>query len=235
MPITDETFFAWLDGELPAEEADRVAQTVATDPALRRKAEAHRALGARLTDAFAPVMAAPVPDRIAAPPIDFASARRAREERSRRPAGLPQWAAIAASLVVGVALGTFAMPQSGSAPLVADGGQLVAAASLKQALDSQLASAPERGDGPRVALTFRARDGALCRSFTGAAGSSGLACRSGEEWRVRGLFGSAEGQSGEFRMAAGDDPRLAAMIADQISGEPFDAAAEREALERDWR
>ena len=38
-------FFAWLDGELPPEEADQVAAAVDADPELRGRAEAHRSLG----------------------------------------------------------------------------------------------------------------------------------------------------------------------------------------------
>ena len=42
--VTDETFFAWLDGELDGEEAKRVVAEVDADPALAEKAEQHRAL-----------------------------------------------------------------------------------------------------------------------------------------------------------------------------------------------
>ena len=36
-------------------------------------------------------------------------------------------------------------------------------------------------------------------------------------------------------MAAGEDPRLAALIDERIAGEPFDAPAERAAKEKGWR
>jgi hypothetical protein len=36
-------------------------------------------------------------------------------------------------------------------------------------------------------------------------------------------------------MAAGDDPRLASLIDESIAGEPFDASAEKAALQRGWR
>ena len=35
------------------------------------------------------------------------------------------------------------------------------------------------------------------------------------------------GQSSDYRMAAGQDPRLSELIAQMIVGEPFDAAQER--------
>ena len=46
--VEEEKFFAWLDGELPAEEAARVEAEVAANPELSRKAEEHRAMAAKL-------------------------------------------------------------------------------------------------------------------------------------------------------------------------------------------
>jgi hypothetical protein len=83
-------------------------------------------------------------------------------------------------------------------------------------------------------VTFRDHSGAICRSFT-QAGSSGLACRKDGAWQVRGLFAAPEGQTGDYRMAAGTDPQLAAMIGSTIAGEPFDAAREKTAKDNGWR
>lgn len=228
----DEKFFAWLDGELSPDEAAAMAARVAADPALARLAEQHRALGVRLRGAFDPIASAAVPDRVGdalgqhGEVIDFAAARRARSTPS-----LPQWASIAATLAIGVLVGTM-IPHSGSARVEAHGGKLYAAAALDKALDTQLASAPA-GDA-RIGLTFRDQSGAICRSFTDRQ-SSGLACRNGDRWQVRGLFAAPEGQAANYRMAAGMDPSLAALVDSTIAGEPLDAAAERNARERGWR
>ena len=40
---------------------------------------------------------------------------------------------------------------------------------------------------------------------------------------------------GDYRMAAGGDPRLAALIDETISGEPLDADGERAAQAKGWR
>lgn len=228
--ISDETFFAWLDGELEPAEAGRIAALVAVDPALSRKAEAHRALGARLNAAFAPIAAAPVPKPIAeaarprgAEIVDFAARRAAA-----RPAWAPmQYAAMAATLAIGVVAGSM-LNNAPSGPIAADDGQLVASGDLDRALSTRLASAPEQ-QGARIGLTFRDAAGDLCRSFTDG-GASGLACRRDGNWRIRGLFQAGEGQQGQFRMAAGPDPRLAELIGSAMAGEPLDAAQEREAL-----
>jgi hypothetical protein len=230
--IEDEKFFAWLDGELgPAETAEMEAK-VAADPELARLAEQHRALGGQLRGAFDPVAAAPVPDRLNAalhPPaevIDFAAAKRRRSMPS-----LPQWAAMAATLAVGVFVGTM-VPQRSGAPVAVQGGKLYAAAALNQALDAQLASAPA-GD-VRIGLTFRDQAGEICRTFTQKA-ASGLACRNGGRWQLKGLFAAPEGQAADYRMAAGMDPNLAALVDSSMAGEPFDATAEKAAREKNWR
>jgi hypothetical protein len=228
----DEKFFAWLDGELAPAEAAAMEAEVAGDPRLMRLAEQHRALSGQLRGAFDPIASAPVPQSLQAavrPPaeiIDFAAAKRARSI-----AALPQWAAMAATLAVGIFVGTM-VPRDGSAPVETQGGKLYAAASLDRALDAQLASAPT-GD-VRIGLTFRGRSGEICRSFTQRA-SSGLACRNGGRWQLKGLFAAPEGQGGDYRMAAGMDPNLAALVDSTMAGEPFDAALEKAERDKSWR
>lgn len=234
----DERFYAWLDGELSGAEAAEMAARVATDPKLAGLAEQHRALGAQLRGAFDSVAAAPVPEHLRAAVrkpdadvVDFAAARQARDARKIRPS-LPHWAAMAATLVVGVLAGTMIAQRDG-APVEVQGGKIYAAAALDRALDSQLASAPT-GAEVRIGLTFRDQAGAICRSFTQPR-SSGLACRDGDRWQVRGLFAAPEGQAGDYRMAAGMDPNLAALIDSTIAGEALDAGQEKAAQERNWR
>ena len=228
----DEKFYAWLDGELGSAEAAEVEARVAASPELSRLAELHRALGAQLRGAFDPIAAAPVPDRLqaavrpSAEVIDFAAAKRSRVMPS-----LPQWSAMAATLALGLFLGTM-VPRQSSAPVEAQGGKLYAAASVNQALDTQLASAPS-GD-VRIGLTYRDQTGGICRSFMTAA-SSGLACREKGRWRMRGLFASPEGQASDYRMAAGMDPNLAALVDATMVGEAFGPAAEKAAKDKGWR
>jgi len=232
--IEEEKFFAWLDGELEPEEAARVGAQVAADPELNRKAEQHRALAASVRGAFATVSAAPAPQRIrdAVKRTNVVDLAQARETRQRRSAPLwAQAAALAATLAVGIFTGTLLSSQS-SGPTGAEDGQIVARGELKGALYAQLASAPA-GYGPRIGMTYRDKTGAFCRTFSEKA-VSGLACRHGGEWQIRGLFQNAQGQSSEYRMAAGPDPRLMDMVDESMAGEPLDAAQERAALERGW-
>ena len=230
----DEEFFAWLDGELHGDAAERVAARVAASPELTARAEQHRKLAAGLRDAFDPVMTAGIapPSFKAAEVIEF-DAIAARRERRRNWFSAPQWAAIAASLLVGIFAGQFLGRDDQGSPVAMENGQLVAESTLRQSLESQLASTPA-ADGARIGLTFRDRDGRICRNFTDAA-ISGLACRDGGDWQLRGIIPTAEGQSGDYRMAAGNDPRLASLVGETIVGEPFDAAQEKSARDAGWR
>ncbi|HEX2803218.1 MAG TPA: anti-sigma factor [Sphingomicrobium sp.] len=229
----DEKFFAWLDGELAGAEAAEVEARVAADPELAALAEQHRALQARLAGAFDAVAAAPVPERLRAAALPSKSNLvDLAERRSRRFPALPQWAAIAATLVLGIFVGTL-MSGDSNAPVEVRKGTIYAGRNLDRALNTELASAPS--DGPvRIGLTFRDQAGDICRSFTASA-ATGLACRHDGRWQVRGLFPVGEGQSGDYRMAAGMNPGLAALLDATMAGEPMDGAQEAEARKSGWR
>jgi hypothetical protein len=230
--MDNEKFFAWLDGELAPNDAAEMEAKVAADPALARLAEQHRTLGSMLKGAFDPIAESAAPERLqealrpSAQVIDFAAAKRARSMPA--PA---QWTAMAATLAIGIFVGT-QVPQRGSAPVEVQGGKLYAASVLNGALDTQLASAPA-GD-VRIGITYRDQAGEICRSFNAPAGS-GVACRNGGRWLMKGLFAAPEGQGGDYRMAAGMDPNLAALVGSTMAGEPLDAAQEKQAKEQGWK
>jgi hypothetical protein len=230
--MDDEKFFAWLDGELGPAEAAEMKAKVAADPQLQQLADEHRAFGTQLRSAFDPIVEAPVPERLqaalhpSAQVIDFAAAKWGRS----KPA-FAQWAAMAATLAIGIFVGT-QVPRSSNGPVEAQGSKLYAAAALSSGLDTQLASAPA-GD-VRIGLTYRDQAGEICRTFTASA-ATGLACRSSGRWQVKGLFAAPEGQGSDYRMAAGIDPNLAALVGSTIKGEPFDADAEKAAKVKGWK
>ncbi len=234
--MDEQKFFAWLDGELDPAEAETIAAQVSADPDLRRKAEQHRAFGATLRAAFDPVMQAPASLDAFVPAAggtvaSLAEARVARAER-RTPTVWHQAAAIAATFLVGIATGNLLLSNP-SSPIAPESGRLVASASLEEALYSRLASAPAN-EGPRIGLTFRDKAGSICRTFTDRA-ANGLACHENGDWRMRALFQAPEGQATDYRMAAGGDPNLMAVVDETMAGEPFDAVQERAVMERGWR
>jgi len=228
MKIPDERFFAWLDGELPVEEAEEVEAQVVADPELSALAEKHRELRARLVRAFDSVEEAEVPPRLA-------DAVRLKAPANDTGPQLRQWMSVAASLAAGLLIGAFLLPYTGGeqqAPLALERGGIVATGDLRQTLDKTLASS---NDGPiRVGLTFRDHESKICRTFNDAA-STGVACRSGDMWQVRGLFSSEQSANSEYRMASGLDPQLADLVISMMVEEPLDAAAERAARDSGWK
>jgi hypothetical protein len=241
--VEQNEFFAWLDGELSPDDAARVEAEVAADGELARRAQEHGAMTSQLRGAFGTVEAQPVPERLQraiqtgsdSMIVDIGEARSARERRAQ-----PLWvqaAALAATLVVRLFTGNLlsgGMAGDGSPrPIEARGGLLVASADLGNALSARLASAPA-DDGPRIGLTFREKNGAICRTFEDQS-ASGFACRDSGGWRIRSLFQGAESQATDYRMASGPEPQLMEAVEAVIDGEPLDAAQEKAALENGWK
>jgi anti-sigma factor RsiW len=231
MTIDEADILAWLDGELAPAEAARVASAVAADPALTRLAEAHRGVAERLRKGFAPLLAEPMG---ASNVVEFA--RREAPQPAPQPAPrrfvMPAWTALAATLVIGLITGSMV----GRGALVTSPGDrpdIIAHSGLANALDTQLASGPQDG-AIRIALTFRARDGKLCRTWAAAA-QAGIACRAGDDWAIKALAPTAASESGGYRTAAGAGPQLMATVDAMIDGAPLDAAQEASARAASWR
>lgn len=224
MSVDAETLMAYVDGELDAVSARRVERAVAADPALKAELERHRALSAQLRAAFAPIAEAPVPEGVAQLLRESARVVPIAEARKRRP--VLGWAgAIAASLLVGVFTGQM-MGRGGD--VAVEGGALVAQGELARALDTQLASVQAPDAPVRIGLSFRDRDGRLCRSFEQAA-MAGIACAGkGERWRLA-RSSEAERRSGTPYRQAGS-PMLMAEAQAMMEGAPLDAAQEKAAL-----
>jgi hypothetical protein len=221
----EERLMAYLDGELPDAERAAFEAEAATDPALAAQVDLHRALAARVADAYAPVLDEPVPPRLVA----VASAA---NDRGGRRLGLPQWAAMAACLVVGAFAGRALWPQSG--PLAPHGQALVAQGGLERALTTQLAA----DSGPiRVGLSFRARDGRYCRTFQSPADRlAGLACRQDGRWVAQTTTAWSAQTQPDYRTAASaTPPAVLAAVDAMIAGEALDARGERAARDHGWK
>ncbi len=233
--IDDQTLLAYLDGELEPELIATVEAAVAAEPSLASKLEAHRRLGARLRAAFDPVLSQAVPDPVvhvakgAATVIDLAGVRAGRETRPRFRPDWRNYGALAATVIAVVAAGQ-AFLASRSAPVTEHGGKLIASGDLGHALDTQLSGG---GGGIRVRITFRDRQGAVCRGFTGAA-AGGVACRQDGRWTLKALFAGEGEAGGAYRMASSGDPRIMQVVDEMITGEPFDAAREHSAMKSRW-
>ena len=252
MRFSDEMLMAYADGELDLVARAEIEAAMATDPEVRRAVERHRAFAASVRGAYQSVFEEPVPARLSAlaatddestvelPVVQLAERRAEKDRRAEQAAAaaarprLPQWAAIAASLAIGLLVGLFAMREP-AAPWEESGAGLVARGDLDQALTTQLAGEGEVA-AVRVGISFRNRDGAYCRAFhlQREAPLAGLACREGGDWRLRVLAAAAR-QEGELQPAAAMPIAVLQAVDAAIDGEPLDAAAESAARDADWR
>ena len=243
MTVTDEELLAYVDGELDAARCESLRQEIAASADLSRRVAEQQALRDRLRSAFDPALDEPVPSRLSdltsrARVIDFASASLHRPLRIAWLSGL----ALAAGIVLGVALGPALMKLVREQPdIVAGGADVAAGGALADALSQRLASEQSASDPIRLGVSFLAKTGEYCRTFTarrGDAALAGMACRQGVAWRIDALqtVTIVPGVADGYRQAATSLPPLVLQAAEAaMAGDPLDAA--REALARDhhWR
>jgi hypothetical protein len=241
MKFSDEMLMAYADGELDLVARAEIEAAMARDPEVARAVERHRATAARIRGAYEGVLAESVPDRLAAlvsgtgsaPIVDFAAPRSARR-LGVGPLRLPAWAALAASLALGLFVGMLVLREP-AVPFASVDGALVARGELDTALDSQLASAAAEARAVRIGLSFRNRDGDYCRTFQLQRDAlAGLACRSSGAWQLQVLAG-APAPEGEVRSAAAMPIAVLRAVDAAIEGDPLDAEAEAAARDADWR
>jgi len=233
MDPTRETLIAFVDGELPPTEMERIAALLAARPDLEAYVAQQEKLRANLKQKFDGVLAEPVPrhlvDAVRTAKVSWrwrlrAALGRRFVLRSLAPAG----AALALGLAIGIAL------QPARDLTLSVSGQMLAGGALGQALDRKLASAGYDGQGPRIGISFRDHAGEACRTFTSGA-QAGLACHRRGRWAVATLVTQPVEDSGAYRMAGSQMPdAVRRAVADAIDGAPFDAAAEAEARAHGW-
>jgi anti-sigma factor RsiW len=233
--FSDEILMAYADGELDEVTRHAVEEAMRKDAALARRVAQHRAMRNDVFAAYAPAAEEAVPPRLSQPlrqatvvSLDSVRARREAEQQAARKASRaprwswPEWGAMAAML-----------PIEHGETVASRDGVLVAQGRLATALDQQLAGS---GGPVRIGTSFLAQDNSYCRSFTTAQEVSGLACKQGGAWKVQlALQSQGKGQQGEYRQAAAEMPTQVLDAIDQrIAGQPLDAKAEQEAVQRKW-
>lgn len=231
--MTDDQIIAYVDGELGPIDALRFERAMAADASLADAVRRHRALRARIGGHFAPVAEEPVPARLAAM-LDPSANVVAFPPRTRRwfDSGR-RYAAIAATLVIGLVVGQM-LPRGSAGPVGERNGVLVARGALADALDGELASMPGAG-GYRMGVSFVSRDRHYCRTFSGPAGA-GLGCHGSEGWTLeRFVAGDGAAGRGAYRQAGSASAEILGAAQDMMAGDPLDAADERRARDGGWR
>ena len=229
MTISREELAAFADDELDAARAAEVAAAIEADAELAEELRRHRELKERLGAHFAPIMDAPLPDRLTAAlrsaPAEVVSLAAVRDRRDRT-RGFPRWSWIAApALAAALALAVF-VPRGASGDY--------AQGALAETLDGQLIAAQAADAPTRVLLSFRDEEGAYCRAFAGEA-QSGIACRDAEGWRLRYRGEGVAVQGGDYRMAGAPATAVLERAQAMASGPALDASQERAAQARGWR
>jgi hypothetical protein len=198
--------------------------------------------------AFATVLDQPVPERlVAAAGGSSASVSSSTPQRRAEVLQFPargtievrsswrarEWGAMAASVALGMLIAWKLLAPAD--PLMTPGdGALLARGALATALEQQLASTQGVDERVHIGLTFRSRDGNYCRSFAlRDAGTTGLACRVDGEWRIP-MTAASPADAGGVRQAAAPPPAVLHEIEARISGEPLDAAGEKNAQLNGW-
>lgn len=248
MRFSDEILMAYAEGELDEPQRSDVERAVRADPALAAIVERHRAWRLEVVTADSSAAGEPGPAQAggassaATKVLSLDAARHARSRPAPAAAGLdapaaapvlvawPRWTALTATLVAGVLAGSlwFGGADGNSGFISADvAGRLVARGQLDGALSRQLASDPAPNSPARIGTSFVTRDGGYCRSFRMGA-SAGLACRSGDAWRIP-VLGEAVRARGAMPGAVID------AIDERMLGAPLNGPAERAARERGWR
>lgn len=254
MTIPDDILMAFADGELDEATRQMVEAAERDDPDVRRRLAAHRQLRARLQTAFAATLDEPVPERLLAavrkPAVPVAAVTRLADRRAAKSGATarkismsawPAFGSLAASILLGLGVGYAVWHAPDDEPLRASADGVVAGGSLAKALSTQLAAERPPDRVATIGLSFLAKSGAYCRTFSLSSGGhadAGLACRDGERWRVHLLAPDANDGSArsDYRTAgSSDSPQLRSLIESEIQGEPLTREGEEAARRDGWR
>jgi len=235
MNLTEEKLIAYADGEVSGEEVHAIEAALKTRPDLAAFVEQQRALRRHFETRFAALADEEIPDRLLNALVQTPVSQRWRwQQRVARWANRPflLWTAMpaAAALACGLVVGVVFAPQGS---FRVDRGTMLAQGALSAALDTQLASAQRASGDIRVGISFKAKDGRYCRTFSDAS-LAGVACRDASGWAVAALA-SAPSESGAYHMAGAMPDAVRDTVEKMIAGQPLDAAEEMHARAHNWR
>lgn len=245
MKFSGETLMAYADGELDAQTCREIEAALPIDPVLAHQVARQRALQSTLRATFAPALDTAVPQRL----ID--AARGAARNRSGAAANAPAmtplrkllgWQlpasvaglAVLAAVCVGRLLGAPATPA-----LTLLDGRMLAQGVLATALSTQTGGAEPWQSAVVIGLSYLAKSGSYCRTFTVKQSDSiaGVACREADGWHIQALARSGpKSPLVQYRMAGIPVPPLILGIVEStIDGSPLDARSESAAREGGWQ
>lgn len=255
----DEALSAWLDGELPQAQADRLTERLASEPALARRLEAMRSADGRVRDAYAALDDVPMPQAVldllrqetsSAPAQDAGSnvisfPRRIVRPFLQAPVAIAATVALAAGFFVSGQMRDGTLPGGPAESLYA--GDIPADSGLHALFETGASGRTmtlEDGRTGQPLLTFADADGAWCRQVAIGGGAAGtvhaVACRRDERWHTEVLSidrQTAQDSAGPYQLASTTTPPAVSGVIDTLigAGAPLDAPAESELIESGWQ
>lgn len=235
MTVTPEIIAAFADGELDGDDKLRVEAAIAADPELAGQVERHRKLKTMLAARYAPIAAAPVPDRLSAlieqspkPAPGSGEVVSLAEVRARRgmPRMIRRWMPVAGPAIAASLVLALWQPWQGNERAG------YASAELASMLENRLVADQPANALPRILLSFAASDGRMCRAWRGAS-DGGIACRYRDGWKIDQRFSLDGARAGEYRQASSEGDILAA-AQEMSASDALDASEEQRAMADGW-
>jgi hypothetical protein len=249
MNFSDDTLAAYVDGELDSAARADIEEAVRNDPSIEQRIARYRALRNHLQAAYAAELEEPVPDRLlaalrelesrgspAAADLEAARAAKARRAAPGTVAAARWRYSLAASVLIAAGAGFLTWRHTHIAMMENVDGTLVAQGSLAAGLSDQLSGDGTPGSPVRIGLSFVAKSGNYCRTFSASA-DAGLACRRAGRWEILALTkqGATEPADSQFRTAGSAlSGQVLEALEQQIAGEPLDRAGELAARGKNW-
>ena len=237
--ITDDTLSAYLDGEADDLAVAEIERAKPSEPLLvarlARLAQNDALLRASVDMALASqpeLQPAAVPTNIVA----FPKPRLPWKWRN----DLAWPAAVAAVLVVGLA-GTLFLRHSDDRLLIATADGSEVGPGLARVLSASRSGQATAVDGAvvRIALSFQASDGRMCRQFSAAQARkdlAGVACRGAQDWHMEGLSHSPASPTQGYQTAGGSDDLVIGAVIDRLGTQKLlDQSGETAAIASGWK
>lgn len=247
----DEILGAYLDGELPEEQASGLAERLAREPRLRSRLEALRGADDATRAVFANLDEVPIPASVLG--LFDAGSRKATADIVPFPRRIVQSftsmpVAIAASvaLLAGFLVRDFLRdtPEPSGHFDLYEARVIDRETGLHDLLEHGI-SAEKRvlsnAASGRVLLTFEDGSGDFCRQLEIEAGErsgQGVACRRGRNWQIEAFaFTGPRSAAGAYRMASGETPKAIESTIDALigRGDPLGPDEEKLIISNSWK
>ncbi len=257
MPISDQQLSAYLDGELPADQQQIIAQALRSDRSLQQRLQQLEQASQVVKQTYSSIDKAPLPESVLAMLRDPHVKPERRSSVGRFNDFIHQtfgsWlpaAGMAAALAVGILIGgninfwntmedtSTAADQYGLARIISADAPLFAVlentpSATSQALTEDYSVTP--------ILSFQTRDGVYCREFRTASAAGGMhsvACRGTDQWNLQVTSFVGNGATnGEYYVTAGaaDSYAINQFVDQHMRGDALGAAQEQAVIQQGWR